>query len=87
MASYEIEWKGSAERDLRNIDRQYIKRILVAIENLADNPYPLKLRKIQSTESFYRIRAGVYRIIYQLDSVQEKVIIYHIRHRKDAYRL
>lgn len=40
MGSYEIQWKGSAERDLRNIDPQQIPRIIQAIECLVDNPFP-----------------------------------------------
>lgn len=38
MDSYDIRWKGSAERDLGNIDRQQIPRIVDAVESLADNP-------------------------------------------------
>ena len=35
MASYEIEWKHSAEKELKGIDRQYIPRILEAVESLS----------------------------------------------------
>ena len=40
MASYEIQWKHSAERELRGIDRQFISRILEAIDSLSDDPFP-----------------------------------------------
>ena len=40
MGSYEIRWKGSAERDLRNIDLQQIPRIIQAIESFVENPFP-----------------------------------------------
>jgi mRNA interferase RelE/StbE len=50
MASYEIEWKGSAERELRGIDRQYIPRILEAVETLAENPFPLQSNKLRGGE-------------------------------------
>ena len=41
MDSYEIQWKNSAERDLRNIDPQQVPRIIKAVETLVDNPFSL----------------------------------------------
>jgi len=67
MASYEIQWKHSAEKDLRGIDRQYIARILEAIESLSENPFPPQHRKLHGSESSYRIRRGDYRVIYQVN--------------------
>lgn len=86
MASYEIEWKHSAEKELRSIDRQYIPRILETVESLADNPFPLQHRKLHGVESSYRIRVGDYRVIYQVNLEEKLVVIYHVRHRKEAYR-
>jgi len=86
MGSYEIKWKHSAEKDLRSIDRQFIPRILEVIESLADNPFKFKYRKLQGSESSYRIRVGDYRIIYQVDIKEKLIVIYHVRHRKDVYR-
>jgi len=85
MGSYEIQWKHSAEKDLRGIDRQFISRILKAIDSLSDDPFPSQHRKLQGSESSYRIRIGDYRVVYQVD-IENKIIIYHVRHRKDIYR-
>ena len=86
MASYKIEWKRSAERELKVIDKRYIPRILQAIESLTENPYPLHHRKLLGVESSYRIRIGDYRVIYQVDIEDKRVVIYHVRHRREAYR-
>lgn len=86
MASYKVEWKSSAERDLRGIDRQYISKIIEDVDALADNPFPPQSRKLQGVESSYRLRIGDYRVIYQVDTVRKFIIIFHVRHRKDAYR-
>jgi len=86
MASFKIEWKGSSERDIRNIDRQHIHRILNAVEALSENPFPVQFKKLQGSESSYRIRIGDYRVIYQVDTQKKIITIYHIRHRKDAYK-
>ena len=41
MASYKIEWKKSAKKELKKLDKQIIIRILQAVEKLATNPHPL----------------------------------------------
>ncbi len=41
MGLYKIDLRGSLEHDLKKIVRQYIPRILDAIESLAENPFPV----------------------------------------------
>ena len=86
MGLFKIDLKGSSEHDLRNIDRQYISRIFSAIESLAENPFPIQSRKMKGSESSYRLRMGDYRIIYQVDTENKIIVIYHARHRKNAYK-
>ena len=86
MGSYEIQWKGSAERDLRNIDPKQIPRIIQAIEFLVDNPFLSQCRKLRDSERDYRIRVGDYRVVYQVDTKTKVLTIYHVRHRREAYR-
>ena len=86
MASYKVEWKRSAEKDLRKIDRLWIRPIIEAVEALPENPFPKGCRKLYGTEHHYRIRVGDYRVIYQVEDTAGVVIVYHVRHRKEAYR-
>jgi mRNA interferase RelE/StbE len=86
MDLFKIVPKGSLEHDLRKIDRQHMARILEAIESLAENPFPVQIRKMKGSESSYRLRAGDYRVIYQVDTANKVVTVYHVRHRKDAYK-
>lgn len=39
MTSYKIEWKQSAKKELKKLDKQIIPKVLQAVESLADNPY------------------------------------------------
>lgn len=86
MALYSIEWKRSAYRDLKKIDKQYLHRILKEIESLARNPHPQDCQKLVDTERTFRIRVGDYRVVYQADDRAGVVLVEHIRHRKDVYR-
>ncbi|MFQ5432794.1 MAG: type II toxin-antitoxin system RelE/ParE family toxin [Nitrospinota bacterium] len=82
-----IFWKASAERDLRKkVDRQYIPKILTALDALTENPFAAKCRKLKGSESSYRIRIGDYRVVYQVNTKDKTVVIIHIRHRREVYR-
>lgn len=86
MGSYKIQYKRSAEKDLRKINPAQIPAIVESVESLADNPRPPHHRKVKGAQRLYRIRVGDYRVIYHLDAQAKIITIYYIRHRKDAYR-
>jgi mRNA interferase RelE/StbE len=86
MASYSVHWKTSAAHDLKKLDRQFVSQILSAIEALSENPFPAKCRKLRGSGSSYRVRVGDYRVVYQVDTQGKDVTVFHVRHRKDAYR-
>jgi len=85
MGCYSIEWKASAKKDLKKIDKQKIPKILEAVANLAYNPHPPNHKKIIGTEHNYRIRVGDYRVIYFLEDAKLVIEIVRVRHRKEAY--
>jgi len=86
MDFYKVQWKHSAEQDLRNIDRQQIPRVVKSVETLAENPFPLQYRKLRGAKQLYRIRVGDYRVVYQVNTKSKIVTIYYVRHRKEVYR-
>jgi mRNA interferase RelE/StbE len=86
MATYRIEWKASALRELKGIDKQVVPRIVAAVASLSDEPFPPGARKLQGTEHTYRIRVGDYRVLYEVHHAFVRVLIVRVRHRKDAYR-
>ncbi len=86
MAYYKIIWKKSAYKDLKKIDKKQIPRVIQSIESLSTNPFPEGCRKLHGSIMQYRIRVGDYRIIYQVQFEGKIIIIFYVRHRKDAYR-
>jgi mRNA interferase RelE/StbE len=86
MGFYEIQWKKSAEQDLRKVDRKEIPVIISAIESLSSNPFPPQHRKLRGTQKLYRIRVRDYRVIYQVDTKIKTIMVFYVRHRKEAYR-
>ncbi|MBF0113013.1 MAG: type II toxin-antitoxin system RelE/ParE family toxin [Desulfamplus sp.] len=86
MDSYKIEWKESASKELKKLDRSSIPRIIESIELLANTPYPVGCKKIVGSEHIYRIRVGDYRVIYTIESDRLIIEIIRVGHRKDIYR-
>jgi mRNA interferase RelE/StbE len=82
---YEIILKPPAQKDLDRIPDKEVVRISQRIENLASNPRPMGVQKLTETEG-YRIRAGRYRILYEIDDKKSVVSVYRIKHRKEAYK-
>jgi mRNA interferase RelE/StbE len=75
MVSFSIQWKRSAEKELRRLPREVIPRIVQAVESLSRNPYPPGVRKLVGSEYTYRIREGDYRIVY---NVLERIHPLHV---------
>jgi mRNA interferase RelE/StbE len=85
MAAYRIFFRKSVWKDLDDIPKKELRRILNRIERLADNPRPRQAKKMAGIERF-RIRQGQYRIIYSIQDDKLMVWIIKIGHRKDIYR-
>ncbi|WP_254052960.1 type II toxin-antitoxin system RelE/ParE family toxin [Microcystis sp. MC19] len=68
-----------------NLSQDSYQKVRDGIRALADNPRPAGCLKLTGREG-WRIRIGVYRVIYAIDDSAKKVIILDIGHRKDIYR-
>ena len=71
-------------KDLRSIPNKDVVKILQRIELLAIDPRPAGSEKL-SAQSKYRIRQGVYRIIYEIKDSELVVLIVKAGHRKNIY--
>ena len=85
MANYELVFKKSVARDLRDFPNQDVERILQRIQSLSEDPRPAGCEKL-STQERYRIRQGNYRIVYEIEDHRLVVMIVRIGHRRDVYR-
>lgn len=86
MANYKVEWKHSALRELEKLPREAVSRIVKTAAELSSNPYPKGVKKLISSEQSYRIRVGVYRVVYDVFKDILVVEIIRVKHRKDVYR-
>ncbi len=83
--SYSIFVKKSAERELRQIPKSELNRILSRIKRLMQTPRPTGCEKLSDQER-YRIRQGDYRIVYSVDDERKRIDVVKIGHRREVYR-
>ena len=85
MADYSITFARSARKELEALDAAIVNRIFPKIESLSCNPRPHNCVKLRGGGNLWRIRIGVYRVIYGIDDNKKLIDIIAVRHRRDAY--
>ena len=85
MANYSLAFKKSVAKDLRNIPRKDVKQILKCIERLRDDPRAEGCIKLSGQER-YRVRQGVYRIIYEILDARLIILVVKVAHRSVVYK-
>jgi mRNA interferase RelE/StbE len=85
MAKYKIEIKKTAAKEIKKLPAKDINRVIKLIDELAVNPRPEGCLKLSNNEK-YRIRFGVYRLLYEIYDDQLSIIVVKVAHRKDVYR-
>lgn len=84
MAKYEVVFKRSVYKDLRPIPNADVKRILSKIDSLVADPRRPGCEKLSGSER-YRVRQGVYRIIYEIKDDRLIITVIKIGHRRQIY--
>lgn len=82
---YKLKVIDRAQKDLDAFQGEIFEKIRKRILGLSSDPRPFGAIKLTQDKG-YRIRIGDYRILFRIDDTLREVIIYRIKHRKDAYR-
>jgi mRNA interferase RelE/StbE len=85
MAKYKITFKKSVTKDLRVIPKSDIQKILSKIDSLSENPRGEGCIKLSGKDS-YRVRQGLYRIVYEIKDDVLVVNVVKVAHRSQVYK-
>ena len=86
MIPYDLYIERRAERDLKKLETSIFTQIVRKIKELADNPHLQGSKKIAGSQNDWRLRIGVYRVLYEIDTKTKTVKIMRVKHRREAYR-
>lgn len=84
--AYAIQFKPAALRQFEKLSRDVQKRIAARIAALRDNPFPAGCKKLSGIPDAWRMRAGDYRVVYQVQREILLVLVLTVGHRRDVYR-
>ena len=79
----QIEFKPRAIKDLRALPTTTQRRTIRKIASL-QNDLSGDVKKLTNFTPEYRLRVGDYRVLFEVEA--EKIVVYRVLHRKDAYQ-
>jgi len=80
---YKVELKPKAIKDFKSIPKADGKRIVEKLQ-LLENNLKGDIKRLTNYTPEYRMRIGDWRILFEVE--EEKIIVYRIRHRREAYK-
>lgn len=81
--SFTVLLHPRAARFLEKLDSHLRSTIVEHLRELGDFPQQKGERLMQS--SFWRLRVGDYRVIYEIDRNRSRLIVLFVGHRRDVY--
>jgi len=80
---YDVRFKPRAIKDIEGLPSRIEGRVLARIEEMSDD---LKgdVKRLTNFTPEYRLRVGDFRVLFEIEG--ETIIIYRVRHRREAYR-
>jgi mRNA interferase RelE/StbE len=85
MGSFKLTFKKSVEKDLKSLPKSDVIKIIAKIDTLAQDPRRVGAIKLSGNE-LYRIRQGLYRIVYEIKDHELIVMVIKVGHRSDVYK-
>jgi mRNA interferase RelE/StbE len=74
----------NAIKELKKIDKNEVKKIVLKIEKLSNYPNIANTKKLTNFYPPYRLRVGNYRVLFDIED--ELIIVYSVKHRSKAYK-
>ncbi|QHG18284.1 type II toxin-antitoxin system RelE/ParE family toxin [Nostoc sp. ATCC 53789] len=84
--SYEVKFSRGAKKQFRKLPIDVQQRIQTKINDLAIEPRPNGVKKLQGDDNSYRIRVGDYRVVYEIDDDVLIVTVIKVKHRSEIYK-
>jgi len=84
--TYTIIIPKAVQKQLDALPDDVYERIAVKVQQLAENPRPDGVVKLKGSENEYRIRIGDYRVRYEIEDQELRILLLQCKHRKQVYR-
>lgn len=79
---YTVVFMPKAERDMDSLSPDVARRILLKVYAMQDD-LAGDVKRLTNMTPGYRLRVGDYRVLFELEG--DRIIVYRVRHRREAY--
>ncbi|MBN1833066.1 MAG: type II toxin-antitoxin system RelE/ParE family toxin [Deltaproteobacteria bacterium] len=83
---YFIEFRPAVLKSMKRLPKKALLRIKKKIDDLAENLPDPAITKMKGNNTFHKIRAGNYRIVYEIHEDKLVILVVKVGHRKDVYK-
>ncbi|MEI2580747.1 type II toxin-antitoxin system RelE family toxin [Scytonema sp. PRP1] len=83
--TYQVELTKKASKQLAKLSEDIQQRIKIKVQELAENPRPSGVVKLENSDNKYRIRVGNYRVLYEIQDDLLIVSVIRVGHRREVY--
>jgi mRNA interferase RelE/StbE len=83
--AYNVVFRDEARKAFERLDRAVRQQVGGVIDRLADNPRPGQATQLVGDPRTWRVRAGDWRILYEIRDDEIMVLILDVKHRSKAY--
>ena len=83
--AYTLEVEPRACRKIRALPRDVQQRITDALAQLAEQPRPANAKRLTGYDRTYRLRLGMYRILYEVEDHIRVILVIEVGHRREVY--
>lgn len=83
---YRIDLTRSAAKALDAIDKPHRRRVMAVIDRLSGDPRPPQSVKLSARDNEWRVRAGDYRVVYEVHDDRLLILVIEVGHRSAVYR-
>lgn len=83
--AYKVVFRDEARKAFGQLDRAVQRQVGRVIDRLAGNPRPGQATQLVGDSRTWRVRAGDWRILYEIHDDEVVVLILDVRHRSKAY--
>lgn len=83
---FEIIWTKKAKKDLKLIDTHIARRIVDRVDDIGQQKEEMIFLEKVKEKDFFKFRVGSYRVFIDKFFATKKLVILHVRHRKNAYK-
>ncbi len=84
--SYQVLIPEPVQKQIELLPQKIQNRIIEKLLELKENPNPRGSKKMSGSQNEYRIRIGDYRLIYEINYSEFRIVTLLCKHRKDIYR-